>query len=235
MAGTLRTTPAPLSRDYGRPAFIAHSGGNTEELTRLALDSGADFLEVDLWVHRGHFEARHERAAYPLPFLVEKWYLRRAPRHRFRLGGLMKRAAACGADLFFDFKNRDDASARLLGEALDEAGPEARPVASSQLWHVLRAVRETAPDVRLFYSIDVRAQLNLFLSVADRDVRPSGISCRHTLLNRETIERVHERGMQVVAWTVDDAERAARLAEWGVDAITTHRVRELRERIAPRG
>ncbi|OAI44484.1 hypothetical protein AYO38_02145 [bacterium SCGC AG-212-C10] len=212
------------------PAFIAHGGGNKADLLHQALDAKADFVEIDLWVNHGRFEARHERSVFGTPLWFERWYLRWAPRHSFRLASLLRDTAG-RTEIFFDFKNSDARSARLLGEALDEAGPDIHPVASSQLWHVLRVIQRTAPAVRLFYSIDVKAQLDLFLSVADRDVRPSGVSCRHSLLSREIIARLHDRGLLVVAWTVDDEDRGAELAEWGIDGITTHRVKELRQRI----
>ena len=41
------------------------------------------------------------------------------------------------------------------------------------------------------------------------------------------IERLHDRGFAVIAWTVDDPDRARELIEWGVDGITTHNVEEL--------
>ncbi|WP_373324439.1 glycerophosphodiester phosphodiesterase [Tepidiforma flava] len=85
------------------------------------------------------------------------------------------------------------------------------------------------PAIDLLYSIDVRAKLDLFLSVAERDPLPRGISCRHTLLTRPIVEELRRRGLAVVAWTVDDLDRAQELADWGVDGITTHRVAELRE------
>ena len=37
----------------------------------------------------------------------------------------------------------------------------------------------------------------------------------------------------VVAWTVDDIDRAAELVGWGVDGLTTHRVAEMRAEFAP--
>ena len=101
--------------------------------------------------------------------------------------------------------------------------------ASAQQWRFLRALHTIAPEVETFYSIDVQAKLDLFLSVHERDRQPKGISCRHTLLPAEVVQRLHDRGLWVVAWTVDDVERAQTLADWGVDAITTHRVGQVRE------
>jgi len=214
------------------PALIAHGFGNSLELAREAIAQKADYLEVDLWVHRGRFEARHERAAYPLPFLFEKWYLRRLPREPFGLAELLRETAG-RARVFLDLKNGDSTAARLVRKSLDEAGPGVGLAASSQQWRTLRSIKEFAPEVDLFYSIDVLAKLDLFLSIMERDGMPRGISCRHQLLSEALVERLHARGLAVVAWTVDDADRARELVRWGVDGITTHQAKLFREEIVP--
>ena len=213
-----------------RPALIAHGAGNTAENARRAVAEVADFLEIDLWVHRGRFEARHERAFYPLPLLFEKWYLRLAPRHPFGLADLLRETSG-GPEVFLDLKNGGGEAARLIRQALDDADGRRRLVASSQHWPTLRAVRDAAPEVTLLYSIDVPAKLDLFLSITARDAGPRGVSCRQQLVTRELVERLHGHGLLVVAWTVDDVDRAEELADWGIDGITTHRVVELRQRL----
>jgi glycerophosphoryl diester phosphodiesterase len=135
-------------------------------------------------------------------------------------------------NVFLDIKNGSATAASLLRRALDEAGTDLRVAASSQFWYILRKVNELAPEVALFYSVDVQSKLDLFLSISERDVQPAGVSCRHTLLTKEKIELLHDRGARVVAWTVDDLDRAEQLAEWGVDGLTTHRVADLHQRLA---
>ena len=61
---------------------------------------------------------------------------------------------------------------------------------------------------------------------------PRGISCHHSLLSERAVSGFHEEGLTVVAWTVDGADRARELARWGVDAITTNRVVEIRAALA---
>ncbi len=213
-----------------RPALISHAGGNAIELARTAEGELADYLEVDLWLHKGRFEARHERRTFGSRLMFEKWYLAWAPREPFGLTDLL-RATDPGTGIFLDLKNGGEPAAQLIRAALD-ASPSRRMVASSQLWGTLRAIERAAPEVDLFYSIDVAAKLDLFLSVAQRDVRPRGVSCRATLLDADTIAALHARDLLVVAWTVDDLSRASELAAMGVDGITTHRVAAIRERLA---
>lgn len=195
-------------------------------------ESRADYLEIDLWVHRGRFEARHERRVRYTPLLFEKWYLRRVGSH-YGLVEMMEAAADTNAGIFLDIKNGGPRAGELLRAILDDVdGPLPRIVASSQQWKALRAMSALCPEVDAFYSIDVAAKLDLFLSVNDRDDRASGISCRHSLLTEEVIRRLHERDLQVVGWTVDDIERARELAGWGIDGLTTHKVMEFVEEFA---
>jgi glycerophosphoryl diester phosphodiesterase len=227
MSSAGRAAARPMIPGRNGPAIIAHGGGNTIPRIADAIAGGADFLEVDLWVHKGRFEARHERAAYPLPLLFEKWYFRRPPRTPFGLAELLREAAG-RARVFLDLKNGDVEAARLVRRSLDEAGPGVQLTASAQQWRILRAVAREAPEIDLFYSIDVAAKLDLFFSVIERDMTPKGVSCRQTLLTEPLVERLHAKGLAVVAWTVDDVDRARTLASWGVEGITTHRPAEVR-------
>lgn len=226
MAAPASARPPLIPAGTGRPVILAHAAGNSLRLARDAVEKGASFVEVDLYVHRGRFEARHERSIYPIPLWVERWYLRVAPRRPIGLTELLDEVGN-EATLFLDLKNGNGHAGRLIRQVLDKAPPGTRLVASSQFWRILREVAAQAPEVDLFYSIDVRAKLDLFTSVSERDMGARGVSCRHTLLTRPLIERLHDRGFAVIAWTVDDLDRARELIEWGVDGITTHNVEEL--------
>lgn len=220
---------SPLSPEHPRPLLIAHGGGNHPAAAAAALEARADLLEVDLWLHRGRFEARHERRIRFFPFLVETWYLKRLPSAHFGLEELLDLAAGSGAGILLDLKDGGHGTAEAIRDLLTALEHHPPVVASSQSWSILRAPHDRLPAIDLLYSIDVRAKLDLFLSVAERDPLPRGVSCRHTLLTRPIVEELRRRGLAVVAWTVDDLDRAQELADWGVDGITTHRVAELRE------
>ena len=220
-------TPLDLVPGRPGPAIIAHGGGTTMDAVHDFLEHGADYLEVDLWVHDGRFEARHERRVRWLPFLIEKWYLRRIPSGNHGLQELLQETGGHGSGIFLDLKNGGATAASLVRRIVSATGFQGRVVASSQQWRTLRAIRDILPEVDAFYSIDVQAKLNLFLSVVDRDTRPRGVSCKHTLLNERVIRRLHDRGLLVVAWTVDDLDRARQLVAWGVDGLTTHKVKEM--------
>ena len=48
------------------------------------------------------------------------------------------------------------------------------------------------------------------------------LDIRHTALTEERIAALHENGIKVNCWTVDDPDRAAELIEWGVDYMTSN-------------
>ncbi len=228
MAGALRERGELVPGTTG-PYLIAHAAGNNAWRVHDALEAGADLVEVDLWTHRGRFEARHERRFGPVPLLFEKWYLRR-PDGPFNLATLLAETDS-HSRLFLDFKNGGSEPIRLLKAAMEEAKPALAPAASSQIWSMLRNVREAVPAMPIFYSISVRAQLDLFLSQMGRERPPDGVSCRHNLLDAETIKRLRDARMTIIAWTVDDGDRASDLVRAGADAITTHEIHEIRKAI----
>lgn len=214
-----------------RAAVIAHAAGNSLRLTRKATEDGADFVEIDLFVRGGRFEARHERSLYPIPLWFEKWYMRVAPRKPIGVSEVLAELGET-ASLFLDLKNGGRRAGQLLRRVVDESGPDVRFAVSSQSWGTLRAVKTLVPEVELYYSIDVQAKLDLFRSVIERDINPQGVSCRHSLLSRRIVEALHDHNLSVVAWTVDDVDRAAELLSWGIDGITTHKVEEIRELVS---
>lgn len=229
MATGSRSTGRPLLPGLERPAVISHAGGNNAWRVDGAIAQGADLIEVDLWERAGRFEARHERRVGGLPFLYEKWYFRR-PDAPFDLADLL-RATDTRARLFLDFKNGGIKPVHLLRDAIDAAEPWLVPAASSQTWGVLRHIRRHLPEVPVYYSIDVPAQLDLLMENLRREEPPDGVSCRHSLLDAGTIRMLHRAGMAIVAWTVDDPARARELVDQGVAAITTHEVEEIRDAI----
>lgn len=209
-----------------RPAVIAHGGGNSLHKAREAVAAGADLVEADIWSYRRRLETRHERRVPVAPVLFERWYLKWVPGQHVALPDLLGEVHG-KAGILLDFKNRRYAP-DLVREALASVAGEPHVCASSQFWPILRLVQEVNPQMEMFYSIDVKPQLDLFWAVIDRDPRPAGVSCNHRHLTPETIERFHGLGLSVIAWTVDDPDRAVELARLGVDAITTNDVPAIR-------
>lgn len=54
------------------------------------------------------------------------------------------------------------------------------------------------------------------------EVDPAAIWVYHRLASARLVATAHALGIEVICWTVDEAERVARLAELGVDGIVSN-------------
>jgi glycerophosphoryl diester phosphodiesterase len=52
------------------------------------------------------------------------------------------------------------------------------------------------------------------------------------MLNESMVRQVHDAGLLLYCWTVDDMQRAAKLMDWGIDAITTNRAESMKEKLS---
>jgi len=81
----------------------------------------------------------------------------------------------------------------------------------------LRAVRERSPDARigvLWHTADLDAMWLLAEALDARSVHP-----HWSLIDAALIEQAHARGLEVITWTVNEAEVIALLVGLGVDGI----------------
>jgi glycerophosphoryl diester phosphodiesterase len=69
-----------------------------------------------------------------------------------------------------------------------------------------------------------RRSRELAAVLADGRLPDDAVSIRHSLLTGDVLERLHERTPRVVAWTVNNLERARQLHAMGVDGVTTDRI-----------
>lgn len=82
----------------------------------------------------------------------------------------------------------------------------------------LLRVRELLPNQSaqfLFWELDSEIIERLVHDKIDVDIK-------YTALNEEIIKMLHEKGLTVNCWTVDNSDDAERLCSWGIDFITTN-------------
>lgn len=109
-----------------------------------------------------------------------------------------------------------------------EAAALARPgdVVTSFWWPSMDAVRAAMGDVATGLLLD--APLDPIEAVRHAvDHGHGAIAPHHLLIDGSVAEFARVEGIEIVAWTVDDASEAMRLAELGVAAIITNRPGEL--------
>ena len=85
-------------------------------------------------------------------------------------------------------------------------------------YHSLMQIRKLCPTQSvqyLFSEFDEEKISKLLRDRIDVDVNQGA-------LTKEMVDLLHENGLKVNCWTVDDKEKAEMFAEWGVDFITTN-------------
>ena len=104
----------------------------------------------------------------------------------------------------------------------DSGGPP--PLLSSFSDIALAAARDAAPELP-------RAHLfsRLPTDWVDRCLALGcvAVDAKHTLLKPLIVQRAHDAGLAVLAWTVNEPERARTLVDWGVDTVITDAVHRI--------
>lgn len=236
---------------WPRPRIVAHRGAgalapeNTLVALRLAASLGFAGVEVDarlaacgtpVLMHddtlerttdgRGRVEAHALEALRRLDAGV--WYGNEFAGERVpTLEAACTLCRAQGQWMNVEVKPGTDAArtgsvlAAALARHWGEASPA--PVLSSFSDEALAAAGREAPQLPRGLLVD---------GPGDWSARARGLGCvavhvRHDLLDGQTVEALHEAGLAVVAWTVNEPGLAAALLDWGVDALVTDELREL--------
>jgi glycerophosphoryl diester phosphodiesterase len=120
-------------------------------------------------------------------------------------------------------EGRDVRTGRLVAEEAARLWADAalKPLVSSFSYAALEAAAEAAPGLprgMLHERIpgDWRAQAAALACVS--------MHVDHRQLGERVIGEIKDAGLRILAYTVNDPQRARELAQWGVDAICTDRI-----------
>jgi len=201
---------------------VAHRTPRTRSGCEDLVTAGATIFECDVQLRGGTVVVSHF-----LPFLRRRgWLEHDNGRFRWRQG-IRRRdltlrevvamvPARCG--ILLDPKETDMARrARLIDEVARVLPDRSRFRVSTDRLDDLAGYRAAGFDTWL----TIKSAPRLVGAVAAGELPDAGVSVRHTLLDPDTTAALHRVTGTVVAWTVNDAGRARRLAEDGVDGITT--------------
>ncbi len=115
-------------------------------------------------------------------------------------------------------KGRARKTGTIVGRVIAEQWPKSlrAPVFSSFTTEALAAAREAAPMI----------PRGLLLHRMRRDWRNRAealdclsVHCNHRILNAARARQIRDAGYRLLAYTVNEAERARQLADWGVDSV----------------
>lgn len=229
----------------GRPLAIGHRGAaavapeNTLASFEAAVAAGVDAIEFDVIEHRGELVLGHSLRELPegLPTFAAalEWFAGQACGLHVDVKGVgfeqrivegLERHGLAGRA--FVSTSRPPSARRFaelapeLPRALtypeDRLGITRTPLAGPLVAASLSALRRALP-----------ARIVGLLRRADATVA----SLNDSVLTRQVVERCQAIGIPVVAWTIDDPERARQLVVLGVDAIVSNDPRMLVATLSP--
>lgn len=231
--------------DNGNTRIVSHRGlsglarENTEEAFRLAAKVPTCFgIETD--VHRtgdGRFLLCHDGhtgRVSPVRYDIEHtdfdtlrsvalYDMDGRPAERLRLPTLEEYLDACRSgskhavlELKSDFT--EDELRQILA-VIDAFDYEKNMIYISFHIDVLRRLRRVRPASHVQYLIE-KIWPDGIIDLLERE--GMGLDCQSTLLTAARMRELKARGIEVNCWTVNDAEKAARLVALGVDQITSN-------------
>ncbi len=231
-----------------RPIVLGHRGAsadapeNTLAAFRLALEQGADGVELDVWrcrsgevvVHHDVDTARVAGVAHRLGSTrwaelrrldVGSWKGQRFAGERIPLLAEVLEALP-SAVVNVELKSTgwpDLSLARAVAGILRDAGAEERCLVSSFDYVLLAAFRLAARAVGTGILFAARPRWRWRAEAGLRAVFPRAVHPQAELATEAQVARWRGRGLEVNVWTVDAADEVSRLAALGVSTLITNR------------
>lgn len=108
---------------------------------------------------------------------------------------------------------------KLVNEVIEAHLPRSRYTLQSFDFRVLKYWNEHFPDVQLVALIENMNSIDKNLE--ELGFTPEVYSPYYKLLNKKKVIELHEKGMKVIPWTVNNLKEMKELVEMGVDGIIT--------------
>lgn len=205
-----------------QPLVIAHRGAsaafpeNTIEAFHGAFALGADWVELDVWsAADGSLVIRHD-SDLPDGRPIGSVGAADLPADVPLLDAALTACAGMGVNVEIK-PHPDHAVVEPVVAAIRAWGG---PVIVSSFDHALvDHVRAIAPDLPTAWLVlnDPASTVDACASAGHFALHPW-----NPMVDEELVVRCHDAGLAVNTWTVDDPERIAQLAAWGVDGIVTN-------------
>ena len=107
----------------------------------------------------------------------------------------------------------------IVYELIDRYLPMERVVLQSFDFRVLQYWHKKYPKVRL--AALVENEKSIATNLANLGFLPNIYSCDYQLLSQENVNELHQKGIKVIPWTVNEKEKMETLVSWGVDGLIT--------------
>jgi myo-inositol-1(or 4)-monophosphatase len=227
-----------LVTDRARVTAVAHRGDpvgaceNTPAAFASAVALGADMVELDLRRTRdGEIVVLHDQSLLRLWGVdasvgdldwAEVAGLRDRGDEDVRIPLLREVLQAVTLPLMVDFTRREVVEGALA--AVVAAGALERSLFVTGNVPALRLLRGLSGEARLGLTWTQAGDVpvNLLEELKAEYWNPMSV-----LVHPDAVETVHEMGLQVSCWTVDEPEEMGRVCSTGVDAVVSNRVAQL--------
>jgi glycerophosphoryl diester phosphodiesterase len=239
-------TAARAPRADARALVLGHRGAsadapeNTLAAFRLAMEQGADGVELDVWrcatgeVVVAHDEDLSRVGGTPLRIPdaplralrevdVGAWKGARFRGERVPLlAEVLEALPGAVVNVELKSRGRDLALAQAAAEVIWRAGAGGRVVVSSFDWRLLAAFRLASPDVATGLLFEGSRAWRLRLWAGLLSLRPAAVHPDRALATEARVRAWAARGLAVNVWTVDDPGEAARLSGAGAAAVISN-------------
>lgn len=226
---------------HHRPLILGHRGAshaapqNTLKAFRLALEQGADGVELDVHlsrdgvpvvIHDARVDAHtNGHGAVAELTLAELKALDAGEGERIPT---LEEVLTSLPEHFII--NVELKSEKVLGDALERtvAALVRRIGATGRVWYSsfnpfsLRRVRAVEREVPCGFLYDETYPPPVVRKALTPFTPHEALHPHHPLITAEYIQQAHARGLRVYTWTLDDVARARELAAWGIDGIITN-------------
>ncbi len=208
-----------------RPILLGHRGCRGRGTTVLPVENSLAAFEyaVTHGCDGFEFDVRHTRDGRNVLWHDPTWrgleiaasdYDDLTERNGARLPILEEVLQRFGAHAFLDIELKVLGNEESVIAALKMHTPQNGFVVSTFYPEILAKLQELGPSLPLGFICDRDRAMAVWREMPIRVFLPHESYVRPSL-----IEVAHARGLQIMTWTVNDAERMRELAEWGIDGI----------------
>lgn len=231
---------------HARPRILGHRGAsadapeNTIAAFRLAMEQGADGVELDVWrCGTGELVVIHDedaRRTAGAPLSVPEtsfgalraldaggWKGARFAGERIpRLEEVLEALPDAFVNVELKSRRRDVGAAVAAAEVIRAARAVDRVVVSSFDWRLVAALGVAAPEIPVGLLFEGSRLWWLRVALGSRTLRPAALHPARALATDARMRAWTGRGLDVNVWTVDEPEELRRLAALGAAALITN-------------
>ena len=239
---------------FARPFYIAHRGAsylapeNTVASAKLAWELGADAVEIDIYLSLDNkVMVIHDKDTKRICKEEDNKVIKSTSSIDLRKldAGIWKgekfkgekipflseiiETVPEGKTLVVEIKCGSEVIPAMK-ECIDKSGKSDQIVFISFGWETIIDTREAFPGNKCYWLSSDKSVLKKKIKESAK-IGLDGVNLHYNVVDKKVVKAAFSRGLEVLAWTVDNPEEARRLIRLGVTKITTNRPAWLKEQL----